>query len=266
MEIHPHSHVHHQKKWKDYLFQFFMLFLAVFLGFLAEYQLEQKFERNREKEYIHLLIEDLQTDTAILHNQLPLMRENIRGLDTLINQVYLYTEGKADTRIMYYTYHHYCRNRIDFELSQRTVNQLKNSGNMRLIRDSNATNILANMEINFEQLKEQTDFYRIRQEDASNFGMKIFDFREYQKANIKEDGTLNPNDDGFLSLAYSPPLNLTDPKYLKEFAARLGYYRNYLSGFFGRLERAIPYIEVAINTLKKDYHIVLDDKQVVKKI
>src|SRR5687768_14267296 len=39
MEVHHHGHVHEKKKWKEYVFQFFMLFLAVFCGFLAEYQL-----------------------------------------------------------------------------------------------------------------------------------------------------------------------------------------------------------------------------------
>jgi hypothetical protein len=38
MEVHHHGHVHEKKKWKEYLFQFLMLFLAVFCGFLAEYQ------------------------------------------------------------------------------------------------------------------------------------------------------------------------------------------------------------------------------------
>ncbi len=37
MEVHHHGHVHEKKKWKEYLFQFLMLFPAVFLGFLAEY-------------------------------------------------------------------------------------------------------------------------------------------------------------------------------------------------------------------------------------
>ena len=35
MEVHHHSH--HPKKWKEYITEFLMLFLAVTLGFLAEY-------------------------------------------------------------------------------------------------------------------------------------------------------------------------------------------------------------------------------------
>jgi hypothetical protein len=37
MEVHKHPHhVAHKKKWSEYLLEFFMLFLAVFLGFIAE--------------------------------------------------------------------------------------------------------------------------------------------------------------------------------------------------------------------------------------
>jgi hypothetical protein len=55
MEVHHHGHVHEKKKWKEYLFQFLMLFLAVFCGFLAEYQLEHVIENNREKQFIRSL-------------------------------------------------------------------------------------------------------------------------------------------------------------------------------------------------------------------
>ena len=36
MEVHHPHHVTHKKKWGEYLLEFLMLFLAVFLGFLAE--------------------------------------------------------------------------------------------------------------------------------------------------------------------------------------------------------------------------------------
>ena len=37
MEVHKHPHhVTHKKKWGEYILEFLMLFLAVFLGFIAE--------------------------------------------------------------------------------------------------------------------------------------------------------------------------------------------------------------------------------------
>ena len=43
-----------------------MLFLAVFCGFLAEYQLEHKIERDRGKQFAFSMIEDLKMDTVVL--------------------------------------------------------------------------------------------------------------------------------------------------------------------------------------------------------
>jgi len=73
MEVHHHSHESHGnppagragKNWKSYFWEFLMLFLAVFCGFLAEYQLEHKIEGDREKVYMQNMLEDLERDTAI---------------------------------------------------------------------------------------------------------------------------------------------------------------------------------------------------------
>ena len=64
MEVHPHTHTP-RKKWTHYFWEFLMLFLAVFCGFLAEYQLEHKIEKDREKVYMQNMLEDLGSDTAI---------------------------------------------------------------------------------------------------------------------------------------------------------------------------------------------------------
>ncbi|MBK8831294.1 MAG: hypothetical protein IPN60_10630 [Saprospiraceae bacterium] len=68
MEVHHHAHdpaaPHHKKNWKSYFWEFLMLFLAVFCGFLAEYQLEHKIERDRGKQYTYSFYEDLLTDSS----------------------------------------------------------------------------------------------------------------------------------------------------------------------------------------------------------
>ena len=61
MEVHAHTHTS-RKKWTHYLWEFLMLFLAVFGGFLAEYQLEHKIKKDREKQFINSLVADLQDD------------------------------------------------------------------------------------------------------------------------------------------------------------------------------------------------------------
>src|SRR6266581_4914367 len=60
MEVHKHPHhVTHKKKWGEYLLEFIMLFLAVFLGFIAENFREHSVEGRKEKEYISSMVEDL---------------------------------------------------------------------------------------------------------------------------------------------------------------------------------------------------------------
>ena len=255
MEVHKHSqNLMHKKHWFEYLLEFFMLFLAVFLGFVTENIREKAFEKKNERAYIKLFIEDLQTDTAILHNVIPKTRQTVRGLDTLIDQVYLYLQGKADSRLMYYTYHYYCRNPINIQLSKRALTQMRSAGAMKLIHDKQAAELIAGGDIGFDQFEEQTRFIKERQEEPAQFGFKIFDFREYQKANIDPNGTTNQNDDGFLKLSYQPPLNTSDPAYLKEFAARVGYFRNSLNGYVITMGEAIPGLESAIAYLKKHYN------------
>ena len=65
MEVHAHTNTP-LKKWTHYLWEFLMLFLAVFCGFFAENMRENVVDRHREKDYIISMIEDLKADTANL--------------------------------------------------------------------------------------------------------------------------------------------------------------------------------------------------------
>src|SRR5689334_12532902 len=65
MEVHKHPHhVTHKKKFGEYLLEFFMLFLAVFLGFIAENVRENIVEKERTERYMHAMVENLKYDTT----------------------------------------------------------------------------------------------------------------------------------------------------------------------------------------------------------
>ena len=64
MEVHAHTHTA-RKKWTHYFWEFIMLFLAVFCGFLAEYQLEHKIEKDRAKELAKSFYEELKNDSVV---------------------------------------------------------------------------------------------------------------------------------------------------------------------------------------------------------
>src|SRR6478735_6463328 len=90
MEVHHHSHTSDpdshrgRKKWTHYFFEFLMLFLAVFAGFLAENWREHIVERKREKEYIRSMIEDLKLDAAGLASDNDTRKEAVVMYDSVI--------------------------------------------------------------------------------------------------------------------------------------------------------------------------------------
>ena len=77
MEVHAHTHTP-RKKWTHYFWEFLMLFLAVFCGFLAENQREHYVEKQRAKELARALYNELFDDSVAIANkiQLSLGKEN----------------------------------------------------------------------------------------------------------------------------------------------------------------------------------------------
>ena len=86
MEVHKHPHhITHKKKWGEYLLEFFMLFLAVFLGFVAENIREDKVEKSRAVKFAKNLLSDLKKDTAEFSVAIVQQQTNSKGIDTLIH-------------------------------------------------------------------------------------------------------------------------------------------------------------------------------------
>ena len=88
MEVHAHTHTP-RKKWTHYFWEFLMLFLAVFCGFLAEYQLEHKIERDRAKQFLQSMLVDVRTNITILDSLLYQDEVMIANYDSLVNWLLL---------------------------------------------------------------------------------------------------------------------------------------------------------------------------------
>jgi len=144
MEVHHHSHLASggthtsRKKWTHYFWEFLMLFLAVFCGFLAEYQLEHIIENQREKIYIRSMVGDLKKDTANFTTVINNFLENEARLEIVLRG---FEEGRNKfseswTREFVFTAR---MGFADFFYTDRTLQQLKNSGGLRLIRNNKAS-------------------------------------------------------------------------------------------------------------------------------
>lgn len=227
MEVHHHPQLPHgeKKPFKEYLLEFLMIFLAVTMGFFAENIREHLVERHKAKEYISSLVGDLGNDTAKLAYYLPRLREAYKGLDTLATQCYL-PARQMDTRKMYYAYHHFCRQWYDLKLYDKTLVQLKSSGNMRLIPDD-LSDSLALLDDRITYFNDRLAYFLEAQNQVINEGLNFFDYSQYTKANTDSAGNLDiVTERGFLTLPYQPPLLSRDPLSLKRFAGTVGLFRN----------------------------------------
>jgi len=162
MEVHSHSHTE-RKKWTHYLWEFLMLFLAVTLGFFVENQREHLVENKREIVYIHSFIEDLKLDTSQLNGLIELRKKRINELDTLfqlLSSDQYIQQGTSVYRLYSFPYWDILR----FYPNDRTMQQLKNSGGLRLIRNQKVSDMIINYDVLVRNRKE----YEPLQVDLAN--------------------------------------------------------------------------------------------------
>ena len=129
MEVHHHSH--HPKKWKEYITEFLMLFLAVSLGFMAENIREHQIEKHREIAYLKNVHEDLKLDLINIDNVLISNTIRLQAMDTLFTIINNNTITNED---VYY----YIRNlalRATFESSHVGLDQIKSAGGLRMVKN-----------------------------------------------------------------------------------------------------------------------------------
>jgi hypothetical protein len=141
MEVHHHAHSSpatggtERKKWTHYIWEFLMLFLAVFCGFLAENIREHQIEIKREKEYVRSMIEDLKEDTAYFNSVITANAQVSEKIDTLI-RLLKGDNRKASAKKIYYLARGIPLNDANLTCQNKTFEQLKGSGGLRLIHNA----------------------------------------------------------------------------------------------------------------------------------
>jgi len=162
MEVHAHSHTE-RKKWTHYLWEFLMLFLAVFCGFLAENFREHQIEHKREKQYMVSMIADLENDTTNLLAGFPLKQERITAIDS----VFLFFENNPDvTSIKGSIHQQLLRTNWDrlYRRNTTTIDQLRYAGGMRLIRKKNVADSIAAYDLKWIRAEFWKEAYVNQQE------------------------------------------------------------------------------------------------------
>ncbi len=253
MEVHHHPNLHHKPKpWKEYLLEYFMIFLAVMTGFFAESFREHLGERSKEREYIVNIRKDLLAEKNNLEIWIPSIYARAVKFDTLIS--YLETPGPAkDGSNMYYLARLSTRNAI-FEPSDNTILEMKSSGNLRLIRNRDIVNNLMNIERSLEQYRNLVDIEQ--KEDVLSYPLigQLFDaaiFDWMTKTGRNKILSEREYADQSISILAKPPGNPQLIEHDKEKLNLLIYYLHQRKTSFLGERRQLMGIRVRVDELIK---------------
>jgi hypothetical protein len=245
MEVHHHSH--HPKKWKEYITEFLMLFLAVTLGFFAENQREHLIEGDREKQYMQSLYEDLKKDTTILNNLIRYDTFQTAKLDTT-NQLLIENSWNVEKIKLLYRLNLKTAGTMRYNLSERSSAQLKNAGVMRLIESRELSNKISEYWVKSENLKEYNTFvddlkFKAREKSYSIFDQKYY--TDVSKGIVADNAQLLSKD------AFT----------LAEYANRLNHINNSMKNvLMPNIERQHKRAVELLSILKKEYKLNEDSE------
>jgi len=243
MEVHAHTHTA-RKKWTHYLWEFLMLFLAVFCGFLAENFREHQVERQKGREYIESFYEDLKIDTTRLSYLIGFETKKIATLGQVHGCYDSLSKNLQPASFLSIIKNSLSNN--PFLMDGRTIRQLTNAGGFRLLPKVDADSIVAYEKNGNNLLEYQQSLYQQTQDNLRNTFNEVISFVPYSKlysdvANIPlPDATAT---DEFL-------LFRTDKVYLNKYFNQLFQYlrvitqhRNGLRNFNNRATNQINYFK-----------------------
>lgn len=247
MEVH-HTHLPHgKKKFKEYFLEFLMMFLAVTLGFIAENIRENLSDRTKEKEYMESMIDDLASDTLAINTSLDFCSRIGNGTDSLSKALYTANGSDSSTQLIYLLHATYSR-LIFVDFNDRTATQLRNSGNMRLIKSTEVSNALIDYWSENATIREMIDIANNTQ--LTDIGFSIF--------NRSFENDLGVDTTNFMSIVSINPhavLMTNDKNVLINYANRMSKKAGVINGFILRhlndqKQAAIDLIAL----IKEQYH------------
>jgi hypothetical protein len=258
MEVHAHTHTA-RKKWTHYFWEFLMLFLAVFCGFLAEYQLEHKIEKDRERVYMKAMVEDLKKDTANINAAVKGNRIFINSLDTLLD---LLSNPQQDASYQRKIFINSLKNTYRFmtiQFSELTLSQLKYSGGFRLIKNREVANSIIQYDLGADACKLDYNFliqyYHVNEVTHKElFNMRLA--RKTFKAFEMNPGTVFLPENGFEKLVDEGNyLDDKNPALLSRYHDDILYYQTTLSNVTNSIAGQKTAADSLIQLIRKKYRI-----------
>jgi hypothetical protein len=253
MEVHHHSHTA-RKKWTHYFWEFLMLFLAVFCGFLAENQREHMIEHQRAKDYAMSLMEEVVGDTMALNHSISYYKTKTENIDTLIGLLAGNIKQVPGGTLYYFADMAMYNNQIIF--NKTTLQQLINSGVLRYFANRKLIKCIGEYDQILQKVENSENSAQTILMEARRIQFKILDFK-FKSIYSNGQALNNISPDSILLIKQIHyPLLTSDPSLLSEFTSWLNMRRaNLKINMNVRLSDAQNKSRELIALLKKEYHL-----------
>lgn len=244
MEVHHHSHTA-RKRWTHYFWEFFMLFLAVTLGFLVENQREHFVEHQRAERFAESICSDLREDTSALNKALFFTANKIKHIDSLIELLHHEPGSWNDTsfsihtsRLVFFSY---------FKRNNGTYEQMKSSGSLRYFKQDLIDLLNGYETIAREiQLREETES-KVLVEQTIPFVQKVINYEMVATQLMGRAFNKPLNSEVYVKIGDKNTADL-----MINHCVQVEIYRIRLNTIYSDLFRQANSI---ITALKKEYHL-----------
>lgn len=236
------------KNTKEYLLEGLMIFIAVCLGFFAEQFRESIVDKQHEREYMQSMIEDLEVDIQRMPipikgysfrnkdaaDSLPMLLKNAR-LDKPANEIYFHLRGL----IRYVSFKVF--------ITDRTIEQLKNTGEMRLISNKKVSDSILYYYRNIEYVQSLEQYLFLEKNALRERLSTILDGQMYDKVINDRDQIIRPTEP-----LYARAL---DPKEINDLILRISDIKGLSKNMLLQIKNLQNQAERLRNLIKQEYDL-----------
>jgi hypothetical protein len=240
MEVHHHAHTS-RKKWTHYFWEFLMLFVAVFCGFLAENQREHMVEHRREEKFARRILSDLGEDSIFLNKRIGRLEDRKKKhADFLSVMTQPATPSSFDIMKSFFE----LLKTFKSQFTTTTYDQMKASGSLRYIdNDTLTTKLQRYYEIIIPRASVDADGVdKVFTDYVVPYMIRHFRFQKFT------DSTRD------LTESEAEMFNRT-PETDQELINIMGVYQGACNGLLIQQEPALEACKKLIELIKKEYHL-----------
>lgn len=251
MEIHAHTHTE-RKKWHHYFWEFFMLFLAVTLGFLVENFREDLKNKREIHSDMQSIVADLKSDVVYFDSVITRNDYACSITDSLLT---LLDNDHSNTSNIYYLARTVTANFGYFYSNAKTFEQMKSSGALKLISPRALLDSIADYYSSMQWLTNQAELMRMKIDVIHQGNSELFNTFVFQKMMHIDYGNFQGGLTTINRPEGNPALLTNDFNKINDVALRYHYLYSTIKFYDKTAALLTQRAERLIDLIKKEYHL-----------